>query len=127
VYVLGSTSNTVIVECGELRRPITYTSGGDESVNLKNAIVQSFGGLTQLQLSQIAMLQVKSSTSDKYMDLLSPTPIPSNSSVKVVTLNGVSATKILVFIYIHSYIYIIYFSSIDVEQEYKIIISEETT
>ena len=81
------------MECGELRRPITYTSGENGFVNLKDAIVQSFGGLTQLQLGQIAILQVKLSLEDDYTDLLSLTSISNYGFVKVITWNGVSAKR----------------------------------
>ena len=81
-------TKTAVVECGPLCRPLTYSTVGNESSNLRAAIVQAFGGLTGLRSSHIAVLQVKNN--DGYIDQLASSPIGNSSRVKVIPYEGVS-------------------------------------
>ncbi len=84
-------SKTAIVECGPLRRYVNFTSEGNDHKNLIAAIVQSFGSLTKLQASHIAILQKKSMQYNDYIDILSTVAeIDDNSVVKVIPYEGVS-------------------------------------
>ena len=92
-YAAGVTScstKTAVVECGPLRRPLTYSTVDNELNNLRAAIVQAFGRLTGLQSSHIAVLQVKSKDCDEYIDQLASSPIENNSRIKVILYEGVS-------------------------------------
>ena len=83
-------NKTSLVECGPLRRLVTYSNRGNDTENLKNAIVQAFREPTGLLLDHIAVLQVKSELWDEYIDVTDASAdIPDGSKVKVVTY-GVS-------------------------------------
>ncbi len=84
-------SKTAIVECGPLRRYVNFTSEGHDHNNLIAAIAQSFGSLTKLEASHIAILQKKSKQYKDYIDILSTVAaIDDNSVVKVIPYEGVS-------------------------------------
>ena len=79
------------MECGPLRRPITYSGGGNDLNSLQTAIIQSFEGLTGIRSSHIALLQIKSDTHADYIDALSSSMVvDDNSLVRVITYDGVS-------------------------------------
>ena len=81
-----------VVECGPLRRIITYPAVGNELNSLKSAIVQSFKSLTGLQITNIAVLQVKSKEYGYYVDTFSTfSVLVNNSMVRVVPYEGVSS------------------------------------
>ena len=84
------------MECGPLRRLVTYPNRGNDTENLKNAIVQAFRGPTGLLLGHIAVLQVKSELWDEYIDVTDASAVPDGSKVKVVTY-GVSVFNFLHF------------------------------
>ena len=79
------------MECGPLRRPVTYSSGGNDLDNLKTAIVQSYRGLTGILAGHISLLQIKSDKYGDYIDALSSSMvIKDNSLVRVITYDSVS-------------------------------------
>ena len=86
----GGAQKTAVVECGPFHRPLSYSTAGNELSNLRDAIVRAFGGLTGLQQSHIAVLQVKSDEHADYVDQLSSSPIDDNGRVKVILYHGVS-------------------------------------
>jgi len=80
------------VECGPLRRLVKYSAIGNVVNNLKSAIVQSFGTLTGLQITNIAVLQLRSMEYGYYIDDLSEfSVLANNSMVRVVPYEGVSS------------------------------------
>ena len=84
-----STVKTAVVECGIYRRPIKYISGGNDVMNLKEAIADIFPGLDK---KHIALMQVKSAQyNGHYVDVLDANQVLENNSyVKVFLYNPVS-------------------------------------
>ena len=80
---------TVLVECGDFSREVSFVDGGNDVSNLQNAIPTHFPGLME---SHIALLQVESADyHGHFMDILDQNmEITSNSVIKVLLFSQVS-------------------------------------